>query len=308
MIVLIGASIWGSFQPTLFETRGVALLLGFIAFSLSAFTIEKIRQLITQEITFKKFGSVFAHFSVVILLAGGLYGKMGGYVLQVPLPEGEIFREPNSHFNVRLEKFHAPMDPEHRPLQFSSDLTIWEREDKKMNVKTEMNHPFSYKGVKIYQAAYGLTSLQLEIRGPRGTKRIPVELTIDGKVLRGNMVQQLDQPGEVLILDEVTPDFAHNEKGNPVQLSTLPANPAILVFYNDHFQRDPLDAKTVGWVAKEYPQRVGPYTISLVDYKVFSGLQFRKDPGLPLALAGFGFLLVGLAFMFYFPEPNGTKR
>ena len=60
IIVLIGASIWASSQPIIFGTRGVVLLLGFIAFSLSAFTIEKIRQLITQEITFKKFGSVFA--------------------------------------------------------------------------------------------------------------------------------------------------------------------------------------------------------------------------------------------------------
>jgi len=111
-----------------------------------------------------RFGVYTVHFSVVLLLIGGLIGSIFGFDGFVNIAEGESaqrVRLRNSaqtiplDFEIRCDDFDVSFYDTGAPKEYRSSLTILEQGRPVSKKDIIVNDPLRYKGINIYQASYG---------------------------------------------------------------------------------------------------------------------------------------------------------
>jgi cytochrome c biogenesis protein len=245
-----------------------------------------------------RLGVYGVHLSVLLLLAGGLVGSLFGFSGFVNIPEGETAHEirlrgsggtKDVGFSIRCDAFSVRFYPDGTPREYRSTLTLLGQEGEKiMTEDIRVNHPLTYKGVRMYQSSYGTAAaraVSLKLIPEAGD---PIFLTAEV-----GMPLAVPAGGGHIVLMNFMDNFrlrGHN------------LGPTFLGFYeNAEGGRETLV------LPRRHPgfdrMRMGErgFALEVEDFEpvYFTGLQVSRDPGVGLVYLGFILMLAGCWAAFF---------
>jgi cytochrome c biogenesis protein len=230
-----------------------------------------------------RYGVVVIHASILAVLLGGLVGILGGDRGFIVLRVGEttqaaVKRERGRPpvplgFTVRCKDFTISLYPGGQPKEYASDIEILDMAGKVVKTgRIKVNEPLSYNGVRLYQSSYG-TSNSYTFR-------------VNGKevVLAEQEVAKAGRsPFMVVRYAAQVHDFG----------------PGVMVAYMDG--EEPKTLWFLRDVERMRTRVIQGSRISLegITGGYYTGLEVSRDPGVPVVLAGFALMLVGLYINFF---------
>jgi cytochrome c biogenesis protein len=240
-------------------------------------------------------GVLVAHVGFVIIAAGTTVYWATGYSGQFAVLSGSTGTIPQTGATVALKQFGYQIEPVatksgtvYQPIDYVSHAVVTGKDHVARDAVIRVNQPYDVDGVKVYQATYGFAmTFGLTLNGApvAGIPTTPLKegegFTIPGtsrsieyRTFVGTIDRQTGQPG---------PDPRPNDPGVTVQA----------------FDGD----KPLGQILIPLGQQVdlgAGYALTPEKYTLYSGFQYRYDPGIPLVLIGALVLLAGLCISFYF--------
>jgi cytochrome c biogenesis protein len=243
-----------------------------------------------------RFGVYAVHFSVVLLLIGGLIGSIFGFEGFINIPEGESTRyiqlrnsdqKLQLDFEIRCDDFKVDFYDSGAPKEYRSSLTILKQGKPVYQKDIIVNDPLQYEGLNFFQASYGNLPPNEVILNFTSTA---TEMIYSKRVTIGDEVVIPENLGTFTLKQYIkAADFrGHNLgeafigilmplKGTPVEV-TLPL-------------RFPSFDK----------MRKGNVFIAVADYRprYYTGLQVSKDPGVWVVYSGFMLMIIGIYITFF---------
>ena len=256
-----------------------------------------------------RFGTFFSHLSIVLLLVGAMVGGIWGFSdPDFVVAEGAT-REvgEGSGIVVGLEHFADEYYLEGPPKDFRSEIVIYENGVEVKRGTVRVNSPLSYKGYRFHQSFFGQSAV-MEVQ---------------------------DEGGAVIFNEAVPLAWQTRDGGRPLGRFDLPErNLAVYVVGPVSGEDDPLiragemrvevrRLDTGALIEGENLSQGTARELAGLDFtfqreRRFTGLRVVKDPGLNLIWAACGFMVAGLALLFYFPHrrlwavckrrPDGTTE
>ncbi len=247
------------------------------------------------------------HLGMVIIIIGTLLGTLGfqGFM---QLFEGDTsgivtlrksYKQKTLPFEIRCNKFEVTFyDRTNMPKDYKSSLTVIENGKEVLTKVIEVNDPLIYKGVYFYQSSYG------EGAGSRGEVILGIKKRNSAEqknyhVKAGQRVT-IDGTKDTVKVNRLIPDFAMNDKGQPVSRSSKPNNPALLLTV---FPEGKKPYST--WVFSKFPdfhkKPDSPYVFTFVKLfpKYYTGLQITRDPGIWVVWLGCTLITIGMCLAFF---------
>jgi cytochrome c biogenesis protein len=243
-----------------------------------------------------RLGVYVVHFSVVLLLIGGLIGSIFGFEGYVNIPEGESaqsieLRNSNQKlqlgFEIRCDDFNVDFYDSGAPKEFRSVLTIFKQGKAVLQKDIIVNDPLRYEGISFFQSSYGsmppneaILNFTSKATGMVYSKRA---------VLNTPLVIAEDLG--TFVLQKYTPQAnfrGHNIGEAFVGVLTPPNGSAVEVTL-------PLKFPSFDRMRK------GSVFIAVADVvpRYYTGLQVSKDPGIWVVYAGFILMIVGIYVTFF---------
>jgi cytochrome c biogenesis protein len=231
------------------------------------------------------------HFSIIIVIIGALIGAIWGYKGNMWIVEGQTSntvlpfksKEPIFlDFSVKLNKFSIELYPDGTPKEYISNVTVIDG-NHTIDTLIEVNSPFKYKGLSFYQANYDtIPEFKIKVRYKGGEKFYTLNsfspVSIDDKYTIA-----LNDFGEAHGLIYAKIIFFDSETGQQI--------PGIIIKGFPHFNI-PVDKDRLQILLED---------VEKITY--ISGLQVKKDPGVPVVYAGFILIIMGLLGVYFF-EPK----
>ena len=189
--------------------------------------------------------------------------------------------------------------PDGSPRQYWSQVTILEGGHEVAHKKMYVNDPFTYRGVRFFQASYVPSSgvpraLVMEASWQEGSVAKRQTLTLSPGV-----PTPLGDQGATVVLADFLPDYVL--QGNQISSrSDEPRNPAIRLQVNR-----PGSQPTNAWVLAKMPEANPPNDTGVnfryvsVEMAPMTGLQVAREPGQWLIWGGCLLLTVGLMMALY---------
>lgn len=240
---------------------------------------------------FSRFGPYITHFGVILIVIGAIIGRGFGQRGYVEILEGNTvnyFHETGTRrkialpFKIHCENFRIEFydSKEMMPKDYFSKLVIIDGEEMVLRKTIEVNDPLEYKGYTFYQANYRPAEYTVNVlfllEFENGTTSfITAEYEEEFELTEGIKAKLVD--------------FADNYMGlGPV---------AILEIIPDHAEkrRFPVFSTTSfphGNIKGIKGIRVKDFNLKILRY--YTGLQVKKDPGVPVVLVGFVIMSVGV--------------
>jgi len=234
------------------------------------------------------------HLSILWIFAGALAGSLYGFKGVMNVLEGETTNEvflPRQRamialpFQVRCNDFDVSFYENGMPKEFRSDVTILENNAPVLEASIRVNDPITYRGVTLYQASYGAVLKKARVAFSKGedSERFEMALAFGEAAPFGSTDRKVQ-------LVDFTEDFSGF--GPAVAIAT----------WKDGEQ------PSGSWILMNHPDfhgnRIQGYHVSVLETErgYYTGLQVKRDPGVPVVLTGFVVLLVGLLTTFYVPH------
>jgi cytochrome c biogenesis protein len=249
------------------------------------------------------FGADFVHIGILIILAGGIISGAGGIRKNLTFSEGKVLDIREAEFKLRLDKFETEYYPNGSVRDWKSTLTVIENEKPILSKVIEVNHPLTYKGFVFYQSSYGWnwtnTSVGIWVRkrkDPSFLRKIEMKI--------GQRVRLEDENIHISVMHFI-PDFIIDERNEVTSRSLQPNNPAAFI---EGWEGE--EKIISGWIFSKFPdfarihaEKETDLSFELKNFKAdqLSIIQAAKDPGVNFIWAGSTFLMIGLAFAFYWP-------
>ncbi len=240
-------------------------------------------------------GVLIAHLGFVIIAAGTTVYWARGFSGDAAIVTGQTVQIPQTKAFIRLDDFRYTIKPiltksgmVYQPIDYVSHVTVTGNDGIPRKMTVRVNHPIDVDGTLYYQASYGFAT--------------QFSFTHDGKPVPGfgDVVlkegEQVAIPGtrNALVYDRFVPTV---DKSSGMPSADPRVNDPAVVLSMDQSGANLgsalIDLHTPialgnGWSAT--PQR----------YLLYSGFQYRYDPGIPLVGIGAMVLLAGLVISFYF--------
>ena len=243
-----------------------------------------------------RFGVYTVHFSVVLLLIGGLIGSIFGFDGYVNIPEGESTQRVQLRnsgetidlgFEIRCEDFFVSFYDTGAPKVFRSSLTILEKGRTILKKDVVMNDPLQYKGIRIYQSSYG--------KLPSSEWVLSFTSRESGKVYTQKAVvgQPVDIPenlGSFVIRDLVRSyKFKGHDVGDAMIGTLTPVD------------GDPIEVALPLRFPSFDKMRKDGVMIAAVENvsRFYTGLQVNRDPGVWVVYCGFILMIIGCYITFF---------
>ena len=240
-------------------------------------------------------GVLIAHLGFVIIAAGTTLYWAKGFSGETAIVTGQSAQIPQTNAILHLDDFRYTIKPiltksgmVYQPVDYVSHVTVTGRDGVARPMTVRVNHPIDIDGTLYYQASYGFAT---EFAFTRNGKAVPGFTDV---VLKEG--EHVDLPGthDSLVYDRFVPTI-DKTTGMPAADPRVSDPGVILTLSPAGGQgqsalvslRSPI-ALGGGWSV--VPQR----------YLLYSGFQYRYDPGIPLVGIGALVLLAGLVISFYF--------
>ena len=239
-------------------------------------------------------GVLVAHVGFVIIAIGTTLYWAFGYSGQTAIVAGSSVTIPESGAIFKLDRFRYRIDPiqtrsgiVYQPIDYVSDVHVTGKSGRSHLEQVRVNHPLDVDGVSYYQASYGFA--------------VKFNVTKDGKTLPGSPPGPLKE-GEGFALGQSERSLQYTRfvgtigPGNTIGADPRPNNPGVLLSVFDGSQN-------IGGVLVPLERGIdlgNGYRVQAGRYVLYSGIQYRHDPGIPFVGVGAFVLLGGLCISFYF--------
>lgn len=222
----------------------------------------------------KGWGLLVLHLGALVLLVGaGISFAMAKHAL-VELGVGDRLDLAEYSFSdlaLSLERFEIQYYSNLEPKQFTSTVNLESADGEARQGKVSVNHPLEFQGIKLYQSRWGwLVKGEVTI----GEEAIPFEVE-SGKPLALNQGQTL------YLVPQFVPDLNAD--------SPVANNPGLFCRL---MRGHEVIAKEL--IKLGETKSLQGYSLSFQGYRYLSGLEVKRDPGLPVVYTGFGLLGLGL--------------
>jgi len=253
-------------------------------------------------------GVLVAHIGFVIIAAGTTWYWASGFSGDTAILTGATAVIPQTGAQIKLDRFNYRFDPiqtkaglVYQPIDYVSQVEYVGKDGIARSATIRVNHPLDIDGTLYYQAAYGFGAQFVLTKDGRVTANSPAELLKEGDSFSVGGDRALEYAQFVGTVDPKT--------GRPSN-DPRPNNPAVVV------------RMVVGGAAMAAGMIPigssidlgGGYRLAVPRYAIYSGLQYRYDPGMGLVGIGAFVLLTGLCTAFYFlparlyVKLNGSER
>jgi cytochrome c biogenesis protein len=240
-------------------------------------------------------GVLVAHAGFVIVATGTTLYWARGFSGEMALLTGQTSQVPQTGALMRLDDFAYKIAPimtksgmVYQPIDYVSHVTVTGKDGVPKELTVRVNHPIDVDGTLYYQASYGFGTQFVVTRDGRRDAALSSRTLMEGdsfdvpgtdrSVLYERFAPTIDKQSGMPTADPRVNDpgvvLGVSQAGNPLGEALVPLRASI----------DLGD----GW--RVTPQR----------YVLYSGFQYRNDPGVPLVGIGAFVLLAGLVISFYF--------
>lgn len=240
-------------------------------------------QLYARKGLIGRIGPIVVHASMLIILAGAIWGAFTGFMAQEKVATGETFKVNNiieagklarsqipKDWAIRVNDFWIDYTNEGEIDQFYSDLSVVDRQGNELKQQTiHVNQPLRYDGVTIYQTDWGISAVKVQLNNSPVFKLPMAQLNNEGAGrLWGTWVP-------------IKPDLSQG-----VSLLTRDLKGTLLVYDTA--------GELTGVVRPGMGIQVEEMTLNVKDLIGSTGLQIKADPGIPIVYTGFALLMVGV--------------
>jgi cytochrome c biogenesis protein len=240
-------------------------------------------------------GVLVAHVGFVIIAIGTTIYWAKGYSGQFAVLSGETATIPESGARVDLERFAYKIEPiqtkagtVYQPIDYVSNAKVTGRDGVAREAVIKVNSPYDVDGILVYQATYGFA--------------IDFRVTKDGRPAPGAPDHPLKE-GEGFAIAGTSRAIQYQRFVGTIDRATgqpgadpRPNDPGIVV---QAFDGDrPIGAALIP-LGQTIDLGAG-YKLQAARYVLYSGFQYRYDPGIPIVGLGAFVLLAGLCISFYF--------
>ncbi len=256
--------------------------------------------LLVEKNRYARMGPYVAHVSILLILAGALWGAASGFKGALQLAEGESASEVWLRggegriplgFEIRCDRFVFEQYPDGTPKEYRSEVSLSEgKGEPAVSGSIRVNHPLTYEGITFYQSTYGSTpelTLRLLDREAGDTSLVTTRLNTPF-LLPGD---QGDRAIVVAFREEMR---IPEEMARITSFSSRSLGPAArVVIFNEKGFDEPF------WIFRDLPdlgrKAERSHEIVLQDFRLksYTGLQVVKDPGTPLVWIGCTLLIIG---------------
>jgi len=239
-------------------------------------------------------GVLVAHVGFVLIALGTTIYWAKGYSGQFAVLSGQTATIPENGVKVDLKRFAYRIDPiqtkagtVYQPIDYVSNAIVTGSDGKPQNAEIRVNHPYEVDGTAIYQATYGFA--------------IDFRLSKDGRALPGP--DHALKEGEGFVIPGTSRALQYQRFVGTIDRTTgqpaadpRPNDPAVVVQAFDGEQPAGSALLPLG-----RPVALGAgYKLEAARYVLYSGFQYRNDPGILVVGLGAFVLLAGLCISFYF--------
>ncbi len=240
-------------------------------------------------------GVLIAHLGFVIVAAGATLYWARGFSGETAVLTGQAVQISQTHAVLRLDGFRYKIQPiltksgmVYQPIDYVSNVTVTGNDGIPRHATVRVNHPINVDGTLYYQASYGFgMHFRIERRG-RHTAQISDRTLFEG--------DSFEIPGSArsVAYERFVPTV-DRQSGMPGADPRV-NNPGIVlaVMQGGNSLGDAL-VPLHSWIDVGDGWRVTPDR-----YVLYSGFQYRYDPGVALVGIGAFVLLTGLIVSFYF--------
>jgi cytochrome c biogenesis protein len=252
------------------------------------------------------FSVYLVHFSVLLILIGGIIGSFFGFEAFVNIPEGGIVDTVTSGkggvsmklpFQVRCDRFVAEFYDNGVPKEYRSDLSFIFKDRVALKGVLMVNAPITFMGITFYQSSYGTIPgkrVWLEISKGESSENTALEVEV-GKE------EQLPGGSAQFQVVDVRSDFMR--MGPAVNVVVKPSGGDEVHFWV--FQNEKVIRQHFPGMMEKFPKlnpkAFEPYAFTLekIEETNYTGLQVNRDPGVVLVYLGFFFIIIGLFATFF---------
>ncbi len=239
-------------------------------------------------------GVLVAHIGFVIIATGTTIYWARGFSGSTAIVSGQKTTIPQTGALFALDQFRYRIDPiqtktgtVYQPIDYVSDVHVTGRDGVTRATTIRVNHPIDVDGTLYYQATYGFAvTFALTDRGR------PVAGGPDGPVMEGDGFG-VGQTGRSIRYRQFVGTIDRASGG--AQADPRPNDPGVVV---DVFDGDQLVGSELLPLGTSLDLGAG-YRLVPQRFTLYSGLEYRYDPGIPLVGIGAFVLLTGLAISFY---------
>ncbi len=240
-------------------------------------------------------GVLIAHTGFVIIAAGTTLYWARGFSGEMALLVGQTAQVARTGAVIRLDDFAYRIAPTqtksgmvYQPIDYVSHVTASGKDGIARHMTVRVNHPIEIDGTLYYQATYGFGMRFLVTHDGRRDAALSGRTLMEGDTF--------DLPGtQRSVLYERFAPTVDKQSGMPT------ADPRV---------NDPAVALAVSQAGTSLGEALVPvgswidvgngWRIVPQKYVLYSGFQYRHDPGVPLVGIGAFVLLTGLIVSFYF--------
>jgi cytochrome c biogenesis protein len=238
-------------------------------------------------------GVLVAHVGFVIIAIGTTIFWAKGFSGQFTVLSGQKATIPQTGTTIALKRFAYRIDPiqtkaglVYQPIDYVSDAVVTGRDGVAHDAIIRVNHPYDADGTLIYQATYGFG--------------IDFTLTKDGRPVPGPDRPLLE--GEGFVVDGTSRAIQYTRFVGTIDRATgqpgpdpRPNDPGVVVQAFDGDQPIGTALLPLG-----QPVDLGAgYKVEAARYVLYSGFQYRYDPGIPVVGIGALILVLGLCIAIY---------
>ncbi|HAZ45648.1 MAG TPA: cytochrome C biogenesis protein CcsB [Cyanobacteria bacterium UBA11371] len=230
-----------------------------------------------------RIGPIVVHASMLIILAGAIWGALTGFMAQEMIESGTKFQVKNildagpmaapqvpKDWSVKVNRFWIDYTPEGSIDQFYSDLSVVDNQGKEIDrEKIYVNKPLRYRGVTFYQTDWAIAGVRFRLNNSPVLKLPMAPLETGGKGrLWGTWIP-------------TKPDLSEG-----VSLLAKDLQGTLLIYDTA--------GKLLTTVRAGMYAEVNGVKLYIDEIVGSTGLQIKADPGIPIVYLGFGLLMVGV--------------
>jgi cytochrome c biogenesis protein len=230
-----------------------------------------------------RIGPIIVHASMLMILAGSIWGSLGGLVAQEIISSGATFKVKNiidrgplannsifDDWSVKVNRFWIDYTSTGQIDQFYSDLSVLSSEGKELDRQTiYVNKPLKYHGVTLYQTDWGIAGVKFKINNSPILQlpMAPIKVANNAR-LWGTWIP-------------IKPDLSEG-----VSLLAKDLQGTLLIYDNQ--------GKLVSTVRSGMTIPINGMNLTITEVVGSTGLQIKSDPGIPLVYLGFGLLMISV--------------